>query len=1069
MRNAEKQPEAFAFGTGMDQSFGDRSAPPGTLTLVKNCRIATNGSLVKRCGSSAIAAGGAATNWPRDWIADTATVARPTEKAAFIGRLVDQKIAGNSAGSAFVYGGTKWAFLGCTSAAQPVRKRLGLSPALPTQPVGPYAPAVAVTSDGYVCTAAGFGPEIKIAVESPTGELLYAFPETVGAASIIVHVVCVGSTFYVCYQGSASATVSVRTLTVSSGLVTVGTTGTLVTLNNAGATWDTSNYDGTNWFLIYMSAATTVTLAKMAGTTASATATFATTDFRNYLSVWADPVTDRVWVGSVDDPTGTPVGSFRIYTDTPTLSVGPTSFAATPVGPPLFGPLYTRTPVAGDAFCVFADSAASPTRSLLVAATIQAGALTREVTQSFNVIPISKPDVQQRVWCMTHAISKFETTFADGSSAVGDIGLERVMLLRFVGAEMIGQATSDPTPVVELSSPVMESLGNTYHLSNQRTRAFQAVAVTTESAGGSTFFALPFVLTSRTNASGVTEPLTRVDVYEYTRYNQEPHRQMLPLGRSAAVSGQPVELWGTPTHISAGRSDAGGAVEFGFAQGPSIVACNLTADAGGVAVGSYLYQTVQEYTDDEGNRHLSPASPLCTVTIATPSIVDLQITNCYVGQRPNIRRAIATRSPRTIVYRTQNGGTDAQLVPINTAEPAADWSGYVTATDTVTDSIVDDNEFIYTAGGVLANVLAPSCRYLAASEDRLWCGGLWDSNIIECSKTRFPGLPYEFTNHPSHQVVIPGEVSGLAYMDGQVVAFTEDAIYLVSGDGPNDQGAGGFAPPRALVRGVGCPRTQSASILETEIGIVFRSAMGFYLIPRGFGSPQYVGDKVQDEDGFVLSAATSTTTDFRLARWLVCASGETKGDTVLTLDLTNMQWFRDEYTVNGSITGQGFSEIGEWPDGLALMSYGLDRADNPTVIWAESEALTGDAGATGAGASTYIPMYARTGWIYLWGPLGIGRLTEVVLSMEAIGSSSVVTLSVEADGNTAQSPFWTITTSEAVSYRAASPAQPECTCFRVTVSDAAGASNSAGVRLLALGFETTSPGGLRRVTDSERQ
>ena len=226
---------------------------------------------------------------------------------------------------------------------------------------------------------------------------------------------------------------------------------------------------------------------------------------------------------------------------------------------------------------------------------------------------------------------------------------------------------------------------------------------------------------------------------------------------------------------------------------------------------------------------------------------------------------------------------------------------------------------------------------------------------------------------------------------------------------------------------------------------------------------------MHDEDDLVLSAATTTTTLYRLARFLVCAEGETRSDTVLTLDLTNMQWFRDEYNVNGSITGQGFSEIGEWPDGLALMSYGLDRADNPSVIWAENEDLTGDAGATGAGASTYISQYVRTAWIMPWGPLGLGRLSEVIFSCEALGSSSLVTLTIETDLNTAQAPFWTITTSQSVSYRSASVAQPLCTAFRITLQDAAGASNSAGIRMLALAFETRSEGGIRRVTDSERQ
>ena len=1033
----------------MNQSFGDRMAPYGTLTLVKNCRILGQGGLVKRCGSAAIASTTAGAAWPRDAIADTASNPRPTEKAAFIGKIGDQQVAGNSAGSAFAWGGTSWTFLGCVSAAAPVRKRLGLAPTRPTRAAGPYVPGCAVTSDGYICTATGFGPELSIGVESPTGEVLYAFTVT-ASTSIIVRVVAVGATFYVMYQDASSTAVLRRTLTISSGRVTDGTSGTLITLANASSAWDASNYDGTNWFLVYQSGATTVTLAKMSGTTAAATATFSTTDNLTYLSVWADPVTDRVWLGVVDDPTGTPASSFRVYDDTPTLETGPTAFTTTG-GAPLFGPLYKRTPVAGDAFCVFADTGTSSV-ALTTTAVIEAGALTNEATPLINAIPISKPDAQQRVWCMS---------YAPANQAVA-----KVMLLRFAGFEMAGTGLADPTPIVELASPDMETPGATYHPFAQPGRAFHAVAVTSESAGGSAFFALPFVLTSRTNAAGATEPTTRIDVYEYTRYNQEPHMQLAPTGRSGVVGGQPTELWGNPVTRAVGEPDASGGVEIGFPHGPSIIATPATPDAAGLDVGSYVYFAVQEYIDDEGNRHLSAPSSPVTVTLTEPSSVAVQATNCFAGQRRNVRRAAATRSPATLFYRTQDGGTEAQLVPVTGADTG---TGSVTATDTVADSIIDDNEFIYTAGGVLANVLAPSCRYLAVSEDRLWCGGLWDSNIIECSKVRVPQEPYNFTGHASHQVVIPGEVSGLAYQDGQVVAFTEDAIYLVSGDGPNDQGAGGFAPPRALVRGIGCPRTQSASILETEQGIIFRSEMSFYIIPRGFGTPREIGAAVQDEDEIVLSAATTTTSEYRLARFLICADGETKSDTVLTLDLTNMQWFRDEYTVNGTTTDQGFSEIGEWPDGLALMSYGLDRADNANVIWAEDEDLTGDAGADGAGATTYISMYARTAWIYAAGPLGILRLSEVVLSMEAIGSSSLVSLDVETDGNVAQSSSWTITTSEAVSYRAASIAEPECTCFRVTISDAAGAANSAGVRLLALGFETTSQGGIRRVTDSERQ
>lgn len=1047
-RATENQPAMIRLNVGMDQSQGSRGATPGTLDLVKNCRI-RSGGLQKRCGSAAIA-GTTETNSAGYSLADTASVSRPTEKAAFVGKLGNQKLAGTSAGHVFAYGGTKWDFRAAVSAAQPVRSRLGLAASLVTKPVGPYMPAVGATSDGYICTAAGFGDQLKVTVESPNGDLLLDSSETVGAASVIVRVAVVGAKFIVCYQGSASTVVNYWIISVVNGAISSDFGSSLVTLANASSTWDVSNYDGTNWWLVYQSGATTVTLAKMNTTPAVASSvTFSSTDNRTYLSVWGDATNARIFVGVVDDPTGASTGQFRIYTATPTLSVGPTSLSNTPTGVPLFGPLYERTQAAGDAFGVFWTVVNS--QAVLCTLVIQAGAKTGERSIAVGAVPISKPDTQCRVWCMTHAPgTNFKFT--------------KVALLRLSGKDFVGVTSNDAYPIVELASPDFETPGATYHPYAQPGRAFQSVAVTSESAGGASFFALPFVLTSRTNASGGTEPTTRVNVYEYTRYNQAPHQPMVPVGRAAYVAGQPTELYGEPyrAQFTSTLRPIGG-VELGYVHGPSVVDSLISASGSGLPVGTYVYQAVYQWVDDEGSRQLSQPSEPFTVTLTVPSSVRLDFNKCYLGQRTSVDRPLAEATPTILLYRTANGATEPDMVPIE----ADASSNFFRFTDTVADGIIDDNEFIYTAGGVLPNVLAPSCRYIAISEERMWCGGLWDTNIIECSKVRVPGEPYNFTGDASHQVVIPGEVSGLAYMDGQVCVFTEDAIYIVSGDGPNDQGAGGFAPPRALVRGIGCPREQSASILETEAGLLFRSKMGFYLIPRGYGTPLYIGEKVNEEDSVVLSAATTTTEEFRLARFLVCAPGETKSDTVLTLDLTTMQWIRDEYTVNGSTTGQGFSEIGEWPDGLALMSYGLDRTDNAYVVWAEDEDLTGDAGAAGAGATTYISQYARTAWIQGQGPLGLQRCAEVVLSCEPRGSSSLVTMTVETDANADDPASWTITTSEEVAYRSIPVKEPVCTEFRVTLQDAAGAANSAGVRFLALGFQTQPIPGLRRVTDSQ--
>lgn len=1039
----------------MDQSGSDRSSPPGTISLLKNGRI-RSARLQKRCGSAAISS--TASSGYRA-LSDTTSVSRPVEHPAFIRRLSDQRIAATTAGYAFTFDSSdREQYLGEFSAATPVRKRFGIAPGLAAQSVGPYMPAVAASSTGYVVTAAFFGPELRITLESPEGALLDSFTNPTAAASngVVRIVRLTDALFYVLSQDIASTTINRNIVQVTSAGGVVNGSFSYLTLANASSTWDVSRYDGTTWFVVYQTAATTVTISERNNSgTQITSATFTTTDNRTYLSIWADPDTDRIWIGIVDDPTGSPTSQFRVYTDALVLSVGPTSLAGTG-GVPLFGPLYKRTPVAGDAFCVYADSATSPGRALMVGAVIQAGALTREVNQAHNVVPISKPDAQQRVWVMTYGSgSNFE--------------IAKVLLVRCVGDEYIGSSTYDPTPVVELASPDFEAPGDTYHPFAQPGRAFNSVAVTSESSGGSAFFAFPFVVTSRTNASGNKEPTHRVETYQYTRWNQEPHRAVAVAGLNGFVAGQPTELWGIKQALS-GFPHHGG-VELGFAHGPSVGQSTITAAGGGLAAGSYDYYAVQVWSDDEGNEHLSAPSAAYSVTLTAPSSVELRILNCEIGQRPDRAQPLATRSPPLRLYRTVNGGTDAQEVPLAPDGPGGAWAGYLQFTDTVADSVIRDNEFLYTGGGVLPNVLAPSCRYIAVSEERLWCGGLWEPHTIECSKVKIVGEPYNFTGDPSHQIELPGEVTGLAYQDGQIGVFCEDAIYVVGGDGPNDQGAGGFPPPRALIRGVGCPRSLSPSILETEAGILFRSKLGYYLIPRGWGSPVNIGEKVQDEDDVVLSAATTTTAEFRLARFLVCASGETKSDTVLTLDLTSMQWARDEYTVNGSITAQGFSEIGEWPDGLALFSYGLQRTDNLSVIWAESESLTGDAGAAGAGATTFISLYLQTAWQYgSWGPMGWGQLKTASVLFEAAGACGL-NMTLETDDNADQTATqWTIAASSEAQFRTMTVKFDSCAAYRLTLYDAATSGNSSGLRLIALGFDTVNVGGMRPPLNStERQ
>src|SRR5690606_15421906 len=95
--------------------------------------------------------------------------------------------------------------------------------------------------------------------------------------------------------------------------------------------------------------------------------------------------------------------------------------------------------------------------------------------------------------------------------------------------------------------------------------------------------------------------------------------------------------------------------------------------------------------------------------------------------------------------------------------------------DHATDSEITDNEILYTDGGVQPNDLAPSCRFMALGEDRLWLGGLFDGDILQASKRFVPREPIQFSDHDAFKVRLPFDNTGIAYLDGALVAFCNDS------------------------------------------------------------------------------------------------------------------------------------------------------------------------------------------------------------------------------------------------------------------------------------------------------
>lgn len=1039
-RSIEGKVAPIVLNAGMNQAGGIYGGSPGSLEYVINGRIRSAGRIERRCGTAAVAALSKATT--ERAFSDSSAIPRPTERPSFAVTYQGDAYAGTTAGDVYLYDGTFHEYRGSCSAAQPMGRTCVISQGDMSAPLDPTAAAVAVTSTGYKLVAVTMYAstyQLVWVVLGPDGTVLYRGDGvggsiTTGAAYPRARAVAQGTKLLLLYRNGTDITcISHET---STGVVVPSFSNTIIALNSATSWWDATSYSASAWYVVARTGATTCTAQVFNNVTGGATGTFSTTG-EVELSIWGDATNGNLWIGYLDDPGSTDDAGFLTVTSAFVSVYSKTSIETGADGPPLFGPRYSRAGANSDTFYVLPLSSASASGTQhghIVSGTVTP-ASARATT--FWATPVSKPDVQQRWWAWIRSSSFSPMQFA---------------LLRF---------SEDPTSgvdpvVVELSSPL-----NVTPFSNY-TPGFHAVAVESETAGDRTFFALPQLLAAANTSATVQIESVAFYLYEYARYNQEPS-VAVDSSVDCIVAGQPTALAGRGAVRGNAALGGVGAVEIGFPQQPTIVSSSTSPSGSGVPAGSYQYQAVFQWSDELGRRHLSAPSLVLEVTLEVASTVTLTVADCQLGQR---KVGSDLFRPTVLLYRTVDAGEVPQLLPLG--EQSISTTGVVTFADNTSNAALALNEFIYIGGGVLPNRLAPSCRYVRAAEDRVWVGGLWDESVIEASKSLIPTEPPNFTLDPSHQVVLPGACTGLAYQDGQVVAFTPNGIYLIGGEGPNDQGAGAFLPPRALVRGLGVARADSASILETELGILFRSPSSWWLIPRGFGTPQEIGAQIQNESPHCIAAAVTETTDFRLARFLVGAVGDYSSGTVLTLDLTNMHWFRDTYT------GGAFGTIGAWPNGIALVQYSLERAAGGgvgNVIWYESESLESDAAAT----SIYIPYSLRTNWQYPFGPNGWGKVNRVQVALEPLASTTeTLTLTVETDTNSYAPTAWSVvgTVAGGPQYREAIPTAPHCTAFRVTVAiSQASGSATAGYRLLSASVETGPDGqesGLRMLTDAER-
>jgi hypothetical protein len=284
--------------------------------------------------------------------------------------------------------------------------------------------------------------------------------------------------------------------------------------------------------------------------------------------------------------------------------------------------------------------------------------------------------------------------------------------------------------------------------------------------------------------------------------------------------------------------------------------------SGSMTAQQYYYQVTYEWSDNNGNIYRSAPSIPVTFTTGGTGSVTLNI--------PTLRLTAKTANPvKIVIYRWSAGSQVYQQVTSITAPLLnSTTTDSVTYTDTQSDTAIAGNNIIYTTGGVVEDVNAPSFSICTLFDTRLWIVDAEDPNLLWVSKQVIENTPVEMSDlftiyiaPNTGTVESTGPITALAPMDDKLIIFKENAIYYINGVGPNNLGTtavgcslGNYSQPTFITAIVGC--TNQQSIVLTSAGLMFQSDKGIWLLGRDL-STTYIGAPVESFNSSVVTSANS--------------------------------------------------------------------------------------------------------------------------------------------------------------------------------------------------------------------
>lgn len=294
----------------------------------------------------------------------------------------------------------------------------------------------------------------------------------------------------------------------------------------------------------------------------------------------------------------------------------------------------------------------------------------------------------------------------------------------------------------------------------------------------------------------------------------------------------------------------------GFVAGSTTISVD---DTTGLAVGQFVTDTTNPSFIQAGTFITSVTAPntitvsLPVTTTSGPDTLSISSINSATINVPTLRLTYKTANPVKIsIYRWSTAQQNYYQITSITQPLLNDTTiDSVSFTDTFADNQILGNRLIYTTGGVVEDVNAPANNIMTLWNTRLFLVDAEDQNLIWFSKQVIEGTPVEmsdlFTIFVAPTIGASGStgpITALGAMDVYLLVFKKDALYYISGTGPDNTGANnGFTDPVFITSVVGC--TNQQSIINIPTGVMFQSDKGIWLLDRGLGTT-YIGAPVED-------------------------------------------------------------------------------------------------------------------------------------------------------------------------------------------------------------------------------